>query len=51
MEKSNETTTEPSAQAKFLTGNLTAHTIKMSATSAIGFLALFVVDLVDMIFI
>ena len=39
------------AQAKFLTGNLTAHTIKMSATSAVGFVALFVVDLVDMIFI
>lgn len=39
------------AQAKFLTGNLTAHTIKMSVTSAIGFVALFVVDLVDMIFI
>ena len=39
------------AQAKFLTGSLTKHIISMSLTSAIGFLALFVVDLVDMLFI
>ena len=38
-------------QAKFLTGNLTNHIMTMSATAAIGFLALFLVDLVDMIFI
>ena len=38
-------------QAKFLTGNLTHHIITMSLTSAIGFVALFLVDLVDMIFI
>ncbi|SMX31352.1 MATE family efflux transporter [Octadecabacter ascidiaceicola] len=38
-------------QAKFLTGSLTKHIISMSLTSAIGFLALFVVDLVDMLFI
>jgi hypothetical protein len=37
-------------QAKFLSGNLTKHIISMSLTSAIGFLALFVVDLVDMLF-
>lgn len=38
-------------QAKFLTGNLTRHIITMSLTSAVGFVALFVVDLVDMLFI
>lgn len=38
-------------QAKFLTGNLTHHIITMSLTSAIGFVALFVVDLIDMVFI
>jgi putative MATE family efflux protein len=38
-------------QAKFLTGNLTHHIITMSLTSAVGFVALFLVDLVDMIFI
>jgi len=37
--------------AKFLTGSLTRHIIAMSLTSAVGFLALFVVDLVDMLFI
>lgn len=43
--------TAPGAQAKFLTGSLTQHIITMSLTSAFGFLALFVVDLVDMLFI
>ena len=43
--------TEKTGQAKFLTGNLTQHIISMSLTSAIGFLALFIVDLVDMLFI
>lgn len=38
-------------QAKFLSGNLTHHIVSMSLTSAVGFLALFVVDLVDMLFI
>ena len=38
-------------QAKFLSGNLTQHIITMSMTAAVGFLALFLVDLVDMIFI
>ncbi|MEP4196621.1 MAG: MATE family efflux transporter [Aliishimia sp.] len=38
-------------QAKFLTGSLTRHIVTMSVTSAFGLLALFVVDLVDMIFI
>ena len=38
-------------QAKFLICNLTQHIITMSMTAAVGFLALFVVDLVDMIFI
>lgn len=40
-----------SEQAKFLTGSLPKHIIAMSLTSAIGFLALFIVDLVDMLFI
>ncbi|MGB3407717.1 MAG: MATE family efflux transporter [Jannaschia sp.] len=38
-------------QARFLTGSLTGHIVTMSLTSAVGFVALFVVDLVDMIFI
>lgn len=38
-------------QAKFVTGNLTQHIITMSLTSAFGFIALFVVDLADMLFI
>lgn len=38
-------------QAKFLTGNLTGHIITMSLTSAVGFLALFIVDFVDLLFI
>jgi putative MATE family efflux protein len=38
-------------QAKFLSGSLTQHIITMSLTSAVGFLALFLVDLVDMLFI
>ena len=42
---------EMPTQAKFLTGNLTHHIITMSLTSAIGFVALFAVDLVDMLFI
>lgn len=41
----------PQEQATFLTGNLTRHIISMSLTSAVGFLALFLVDLVDMLFI
>lgn len=43
--------TQTNEQAKFLSGSLTKHIISMSLTSAIGFLALFVVDLVDMLFI
>jgi len=39
------------AQAKFLSGSLTSHIVTMSLTSAIGFIALFVVDVVDMLFI
>ncbi len=38
-------------QARFLTGSLTRHIVTMSLTAAVGLLALFVVDLVDMIFI
>lgn len=38
-------------QAKFLSGSLTKHIVTMSVTASIGFLALFVVDLVDMLFI
>ena len=40
-----------SHQAKFVTGDLTKHIITMSLTSAIGFVALFAVDLADMLFI
>jgi putative MATE family efflux protein len=38
-------------QAKFVTGGLTKHIVTMSLTSAIGLVALFVVDLADMLFI
>ncbi|MBL1436093.1 MAG: MATE family efflux transporter [Rhodobacteraceae bacterium] len=38
-------------QATFLTGSLTKHIISMSLTAAMGFIALFVVDLADMLFI
>ncbi|PYG27183.1 MATE family efflux transporter [Pelagimonas varians] len=38
-------------QAKFLSGDLTGHIITMSLTAAVGFIALFIVDLVDMLFI
>lgn len=38
-------------RARFLTGNLTRHIVTMSLTSAVGLLALFLVDLVDMVFI
>ncbi len=39
------------AQAKFLTGNLFRHVAIMSATSSVGLMAIFLVDLVDMVFI
>ncbi|MGR3291952.1 MAG: MATE family efflux transporter [Paracoccaceae bacterium] len=39
------------AQAKFLEGNLLRHITVMSLTASIGLMAIFVVDLVDMIFI
>lgn len=38
-------------QAKFLDGNLMRHITVMSLTASIGLMAIFVVDLVDMIFI
>ena len=38
-------------QAKFLTGNLFKHVTVMSLTASIGLVAIFLVDLVDMIFI
>lgn len=38
-------------QAKFLTGNLFRHITTMSLTASLGLMAIFVVDLVDMIFI
>ena len=38
-------------QAKFLTGNLFRHITIMSLTASVGLMAVFVVDLVDMIFI
>lgn len=41
----------PNAQAKFLTGNLTKHIVVMSLTSAVGFITLFIVDFVDLLFI
>lgn len=37
--------------AKFLEGDLTKHIVVMSLSSAIGFLAIFVVDFVDLLFI
>lgn len=43
--------TDHTEQAKFLSGNLTKHIITMSLTSAVGFIALFIVDLADMLFI
>ena len=39
------------ASAKFLTGNLFKHVTVMSLTASIGLVAIFLVDLVDMIFI
>lgn len=38
-------------QAKFLTGNLFLHISVMSLTSSVGLMAVFLVDMVDMIFI
>ncbi|MEM9755857.1 MAG: MATE family efflux transporter [Pseudomonadota bacterium] len=38
-------------QAKFLTGNLFRHITVMSLTSSVGLMAVFLVDLVDMLFI
>ncbi len=38
-------------QAKFLTGNLFRHVSVMSLTASIGLMAIFLVDLVDMVFI
>jgi putative MATE family efflux protein len=43
--------TKTAQQAKFVTGGLTKHIVTMSLTSAVGFVALFLVDLVDMLFI
>lgn len=40
-----------SEQAKFLEGNLLKHITVMSLTASVGLMAIFVVDLVDMIFI
>ncbi len=40
-----------SEQAKFLTGNLFRHISVMSITASVGLMAIFFVDLVDMIFI
>jgi len=39
------------AQAKFLTGNLFGHVTTMSLTASVGLVAVFLVDLIDMIFI
>ena len=38
-------------QAKFLTGNLFRHVTVMSLTAALGLVAVFAVDLIDMVFI
>lgn len=38
-------------QAKFLTGNLLRHVTTMSMTASIGLMAIFLVDLADMVFI
>lgn len=39
------------AQAKFLSGSLFGHVTVMSLTAAVGIMAIFLVDLIDMIFI
>lgn len=39
------------SQAKFLTGSIMRHIVVMSGTGAIGLMALFLVDLLDMLFI
>lgn len=41
----------PTVQAKFLEGNLFRHVAVMSLTSSVGLMAIFAVDLVNMIFI
>jgi putative MATE family efflux protein len=41
----------PLADARFVTGSLWRHVVVMSLTSSIGLMAIFAVDLVDMIFI
>ncbi|MES2665105.1 MAG: MATE family efflux transporter [Pseudomonadota bacterium] len=41
----------PGAQAKFLDGNLFAHVAVMSLTSSVGLMAVFVVDLINMVYI
>ena len=48
---SEKTVTNDTQNAKFVTGNLTRHIVNASVTSGIGFIALFVVDLIDMLFI
>jgi Na+-driven multidrug efflux pump len=41
----------PLADARFVTGSLWRHVVVMSLTSSVGLMAIFAVDLVDMIFI
>ena len=42
---------QPGARAAFLDGNLFRHITVMSLTSSVGLMALFLVDLIDMVFI
>ena len=41
----------PSAQAKFVEGNLFRHVSVMALTSSVGLMAVFVVDLINMVYI
>jgi Na+-driven multidrug efflux pump len=47
----NKENTAENSQAKFLTGSIMRHIVVMSGTGAIGLMALFLVDLLDMFFI
>ena len=38
-------------EAKFVTGKLSRHILKMASTSSIGLIAIFFVDLLDLFFI
>jgi putative MATE family efflux protein len=41
----------PDAQARFVTGNLMRHVVVMSLSASVGLMAIFVVDLINMVYI